>query len=251
MKSCIFALYFNNPKRFKMANLFKVFTRAMVSQVARDTGKVISNSVYGDKHATPVRHVGKQYNNDVHFTIDHNQPATLLSHDEYRNIKTNEGWKPQYLYLGDSFGKQIGGWILKLFLFIFCAIIPLLGLIPPLWMAIAKFNKKNITMFKYESTPSYVGSNFVGYSMQKNVINMPANRKDKRLLNIYGMIYLGVFILNTCLLGYVINNVDELPENITIDNLFLKFAGAFIIFWAVLIIFLIVRNIIISKKNDD
>lgn len=41
-----------------LANLGKGFVRSAVNQVGRDGGRVISNKVFGDAHATPVRHVG-------------------------------------------------------------------------------------------------------------------------------------------------------------------------------------------------
>ena len=42
-----------------MANqsIFGQLVSSIVRQVGRDTGKVISNQLYGDAHSTPVRHV--------------------------------------------------------------------------------------------------------------------------------------------------------------------------------------------------
>ncbi len=40
------------------SNLGKGFIRSAVNQVGRDSGKVVSNAIYGDRHATPVRGVG-------------------------------------------------------------------------------------------------------------------------------------------------------------------------------------------------
>ncbi|MCD8288869.1 MAG: hypothetical protein LUC49_05785 [Prevotella sp.] len=39
-------------------SLARGFVRSAVNQVGRDSGRVVSNSIYGDKHAIPVRHVG-------------------------------------------------------------------------------------------------------------------------------------------------------------------------------------------------
>ncbi len=39
-------------------SLARGFIRSAVNQVGRDSGRVVSNSVFGDKHAVPVRHVG-------------------------------------------------------------------------------------------------------------------------------------------------------------------------------------------------
>ena len=40
-----------------MANLFKTFINSAVSQIGRDGGRVISNKIYGDRHAIPIRGV--------------------------------------------------------------------------------------------------------------------------------------------------------------------------------------------------
>ena len=38
-------------------SLLEKFISSAVRQVGKDTGKVISNGLYGDAHATPVRHI--------------------------------------------------------------------------------------------------------------------------------------------------------------------------------------------------
>ena len=38
-------------------SLLEKFVSSAIRQVGRDTGKVISNSLYGDAHSTPVRHI--------------------------------------------------------------------------------------------------------------------------------------------------------------------------------------------------
>jgi len=184
-----------------MANLFKTFTKAVVWQVGKDTGRLVSNSLYGDKHATPIRHIGKSGEEELFFIVGERENKVEISADEYRAMKEADGWKVQYLFLGDSVGMNIWGWFLKIILFLIC--FPLsaifIGIIPPLWMSIAKFRKKNIKMYKNELMESYTqdrryrsGMRFNGYSMQKNEIIMPVNQKDKRILMIYGFIYLVV-----------------------------------------------------------
>ncbi len=39
-------------------SFFSSFARSFINQIGRDSGKVVSNSIYGDRHATPIRHVG-------------------------------------------------------------------------------------------------------------------------------------------------------------------------------------------------
>lgn len=51
-------------------DLAKGFIRSAVNQVGRDGGKVISNSIYGNAHSTPIRGIGK-----IHITnFSMNQP---------------------------------------------------------------------------------------------------------------------------------------------------------------------------------
>ena len=161
--------------------------------------------MYGDKHATPIRRVGQSGREELYFIVDDNESKIEYTSDEYRSIKEADGWKAEYSF----FESKIIGFIIKVILFSICFFLPIIGLIPPLWMAIAKLRKKNITIFKYESMPVYVpderyknGTRFEGYAMQKNQIVMPVKQKDKRALRVYGLIYLFVFILIFVMYAY-------------------------------------------------
>lgn len=68
-----------------LGNLAKGFVRSTVNQVGRDTGRVISNKIYGDKHSSPVR--GIAYSDGNYYNEDSNE---LISPDEFNN-KLNEG----------------------------------------------------------------------------------------------------------------------------------------------------------------
>lgn len=45
-------------------SLIEAFLSSLVRQVGRDSGKVISNSIYKDAHATPIRHVSSKTETD-------------------------------------------------------------------------------------------------------------------------------------------------------------------------------------------
>lgn len=45
------------------------FLSSLIRQVGRDTGKVISNKLYGDAHATPYRRAGNLSSSKIHDTI--------------------------------------------------------------------------------------------------------------------------------------------------------------------------------------
>ncbi len=55
-----------------ISNLTKDFIRSAVRQVGRDSGRVISNTVYKDKHAIPIRHVGNNNTNTSNNTTIYN-----------------------------------------------------------------------------------------------------------------------------------------------------------------------------------
>lgn len=72
--------------------LGKGFIRSAVNQVGRDGGKVISNAIYGDAHATPIRKVG-QSTSGTYFDTETNQQLTLQQLLQYA---ASDGWKPEY-----------------------------------------------------------------------------------------------------------------------------------------------------------
>ena len=68
-------------------NLGEVFIKSLVRQVGRDTGKVISNKVYKDAHATPIRMVSsdtspqfsgtrRKYRHDLDRVVNGDLPST-------------------------------------------------------------------------------------------------------------------------------------------------------------------------------
>ena len=62
-------------------DLAKGFIRSAVNQVGRDGGKVISNSIYGNAHSTPIRGIGKN------------------THNQFFDESTNEVISPEEYYI--------------------------------------------------------------------------------------------------------------------------------------------------------
>ena len=72
-------------------NLGQTFVKALVRQVGRDAGKVVSNKAFGDAHATPIRVVqsadtsaqysGKRrsYRHDLDRVVNGNLPSTVAT----------------------------------------------------------------------------------------------------------------------------------------------------------------------------
>lgn len=75
-----------------LQELGKGFIRSAVNQVGRDGGKVISNAIYGDAHATPIRRVG-QSTSGTYFDTETSQQLTPQQLLQYA---TTDGWKPEY-----------------------------------------------------------------------------------------------------------------------------------------------------------
>ena len=67
-------------------SLFEKFVSSMVRQVGKDSGKVISNLVYKDAHATPIRHVSSK-----------KEPASQSNKEEPVPQKTNRNPTTQEL----------------------------------------------------------------------------------------------------------------------------------------------------------
>lgn len=74
-----------------LGNLAKGFVRSTVNQVGRDTGRVISNKIYGDKHSTPVR--GIIYSDGNYYNKDSNE---LISSEEFNHKLNEDGYKIQH-----------------------------------------------------------------------------------------------------------------------------------------------------------
>lgn len=74
-----------------LSNLGKGFIRSAVNQVGRDGGRVISNSVYGDAHATPIRRVGNSFTNNNHAT-ESTGDLTEVTADEVRQSYIESGY---------------------------------------------------------------------------------------------------------------------------------------------------------------
>ena len=73
-----------------LTNLAKGFVRSTVNQVGRDTGKIISNKIYGDAHATPikgVRHENGRYLNDL---------GNIITEHEFDITIREQGYKRTY-----------------------------------------------------------------------------------------------------------------------------------------------------------
>lgn len=73
-----------------LTNLAKGFVRSTVNQVGRDTGKIISNKIYGDAHATPIKGVSCK---NGHFLDD---SGNIITEHDFIQIIKKQGYKRKY-----------------------------------------------------------------------------------------------------------------------------------------------------------
>lgn len=100
-----------------ISDLGKGFVRSAINQVGRDTGKVISNHIYGDAHSTPIRNVGIS-NNGKYFNTETDEEINI---DHLDSVAESDGWIPSY--------SSFGGWGTKIFWAII-SIIPAVVIFP-------------------------------------------------------------------------------------------------------------------------
>jgi len=182
-----------------ISNLGKGFVRSTINQVGRDTGKVISNTIYGDLHATPIRRVYS--NNKNSYYSETGQP---ISDNELRNIILEEGYNPVFYKHKMPFKVflfLLGCTYFSMFYFasIFLAIIPVIWL---LYIGIKRIFSNKIRYCKFENIPQYVpdrryktGTRFAGYSREKITFKIIANEQEKGKIKKIGLIYTCLSVL--------------------------------------------------------
>lgn len=174
--------------------LGKGFIRSAVNQVGRDTGKIISNKIYGDAHATPIRNVG-QSTSGIYFDTNTNQQLTLEQVLQYAN---SDGWIPEYSSYtwAQRFWLMVIAVIIGSFLFPFSLTIPLVP-IYLIYLGIKHINKKHTTYIKNVDAPTYKsdrrykgGVKFDGMTSQKISISLNSTKEDKKKHNSLGFSYI-------------------------------------------------------------
>lgn len=189
-----------------LTNLGKGFIRSTINQVGRDTGKVISNNIYGDAHSTPYRRVG---DNTQQTMIDEN---TQFSDGAIREIPKSGFWKKcLYAFLLYLAFIMAGGLYM---------VFPLLVIIPPAIVAYVGYRRSHkeqyyVNIVENITTPTYVpdarykdGRRYAGDIQQKQITKAIATPEEeeeiiKRAKRWY---YAAIIILILgCIGGYMSN----------------------------------------------
>lgn len=165
-----------------LTNLAKGFVRSTVNQVGRDTGKIISNKIYGDAHATPIR--GVRNENGVLY----DEADTIISEHSFNKMLYSEGYKRRFF---------TSGILQKMFLWMFGLFISFVAwqawgkfyaLIPPISLAVLAILKaidarKNMYVEIVKDVPIFKsdlrckdGRRFVGYQQGKIESHMSSTK---------------------------------------------------------------------------
>ena len=177
-----------------LQELGKGFIRSAVNQVGRDTGKIISNKIYGDAHATPIRNVGKS-TSGTYFDTETNQQLTP---EQILQYATTDGWMPKHSSLTwtNRICLMFVAIIVGTILFPYSLAIPIVP-IYVMYCGIKHIIKKQTTYIKNVEVPTYKsdgrykgGVKFDGMITQK--VSMPLNstEEDKRIHTRLGVSYI-------------------------------------------------------------
>lgn len=193
-----------------MGNFFvqlgKGFIRSAVNQVGRDGGRVISNSIYGDAHATPIRGVARTQNNQYFDETT----REIISPEELRVKAEEEGFKASICRYGVTI-KVI--WYIIAICFSWSFIPGFALFIKGIQKLLQKhiYMRKKITVANYVRDRRYkTGSRLNGYSEENIEIKVPANGDERKNILITGCIYLLLSLGLTYIGSNIINkyNID-------------------------------------------
>lgn len=155
-------------------NLAKGFIRSAVNQVGRDSGRVISNKIYGNAHSTPIN--GVTCSDGIFYNESNN---TQISEKEFSSMLRMEGLKIQYFTthpLLKTFFFLMGIFattMIKELSNIYYAIIPS-AILVILGICKAMVAKHQMTVYSTKPTPTYTkdnrystGKRLAGYTLAK------------------------------------------------------------------------------------
>lgn len=162
-------------------NLAKGFVRSTVNQVGRDSGKVISNNIYGDAHSTPYRRVDGAASLQLE-----EEPINERIEKIYREIPKSGVFKKcvyAFLaYMACSFSAML------------FTVFPLLCVIPPAIFAYVGYYRSHreeykVNLVEYVAVPTYVsdrrykdGRRYAGDILQKRVTKTAAFPEEEEVL---------------------------------------------------------------------
>lgn len=190
-----------------LSDLTKGFIRSAVNQVGRDGGKVISNRLYGDKHATPIRNVSIQ--DGIYYDDTTSEP---ISPEELRSKIEIERFKKSYSISNMGILLKTWGYILGIIcsailyaIYSYLIILPFLIFIS---FIILKYKQRSISVYKYQDVGIYQGDRryksgrrLAGYKRQKVSFLVPATEREQRTI-LYICLFYTLLAISMPILGY-------------------------------------------------
>ena len=185
-----------------LGSLGKGFIRSAVNQVGRDTGKVVSNRIYGNAHATPIK--GISYSEGKYYDEINNLP---INESEFAEKLSKEGFKVKYFTTNPFFKTILWSIGILSTSFISALSNKYYALIPPIClvfyatMRLILANKqmtiyinKEIATYKKDGRYS-TGKRMTGYSTGKVEQDILPTRKFINKSWIIFLLYIGLAIL--------------------------------------------------------
>ncbi|MCD8209927.1 MAG: hypothetical protein LUC37_00115, partial [Prevotella sp.] len=163
-------------------SFFSSFARSFINQIGRDSGKVVSNSIYGDRHATPIRHVGGG--------------AAAASSISLEDVPIEKAVVRQNI--------EVGNWTIAFYLFLGISII-FIGPILLIFNGIKRLSRKEIRIKRLISDEIYQPDEmegkekvFVGNETYIKKEKSPSTQHEMEVDHRIGRIYLIAGILFLC-----------------------------------------------------
>lgn len=177
-------------------NLGKGFVRSAVNQVGRDGGRVISNSIYGDAHATPIRKVEATTQNSQQQP---NQEGFVeVTADEVRQSYIESGYKLKMSRT--SVGQVIGVALLGIIPFFISAFAFVFAALRRVWYFFsddAIYAKRAMVARKVPDKRYSLGYRVEGYVKGWDEIRIPPTFGERFghliIASIYAIIAVGLF----------------------------------------------------------
>lgn len=176
-----------------LSDLGKRLINSAVSQVGRDGGKVISNHLYGDAHATPIRNVSLKGNQYVNVTS-----GEFLTPEDLYAKAIEDGFTPSVCKYKTA--TKVCWYLIFIFISSVSLIFPFLWLFMHLYLiyrGIKKMLQKEIYMRKtelvtlFKSDARYrTGQKIAGQKEEEIEIKVPITSKEKSSAIKVGLLYI-------------------------------------------------------------
>ena len=198
-----------------IGNLAKGFVRSTVNQVGRDTGKVISNKIYGNAHATPIKGICQNRN----VIYDEIEEKTITESEFSLRLK-NEGYKIKHFNFG-AVSKSFMWGVGFLGTLLFCAAESSWAYVPASLLtlyAILKIITSYYTMDVYQEKdmPVYKsdlrykdGRRFAGYRKGEISYEIYPTKKYKSNILVISIIYIFLAIIMYLSANYYVSIGDS------------------------------------------